>query len=95
MSCLKENQMTLDEQVIFVEKVNYTGGFKLELEFNDKTSQIIDFYPFLSGSRNPLIRKYLSPDEFVKFEIDDGDLEWNDYDLCFPVADLYENNIRP
>jgi hypothetical protein len=20
-----------------------------------------------------------------------GDLEWNDYDLCFPIADLYEN----
>ncbi len=31
----------------------------------------------------------------MKYNLDDGDLEWNDYDLCFPVADLYENNIRP
>ena len=85
--------MILDEQVISVEKVNHIGDFKLELEFNDKTRQIVDFYPFLSGSLNPLIRKYLSPKEFAKFEIDQGDLEWNDYDLCFPIADLYENRI--
>ena len=85
--------MILNEQVISVEKVNHIDGFKLELEFNDKTRQIVDFYPFLSASLNPLIRKYLSPKEFAKFEIDEGDLEWNDYDLCFPIADLYENRI--
>ena len=85
--------MILDEQVISVEKVNHIGDFKLELEFNDKTRQIVDFYPFLSHSLNPLIRKYLSPKEFAKFAIDEGDLEWNDYDLCFPIADLYENKI--
>jgi len=85
--------MILDEQVISVEKVNHISDFKLELEFNDKTRQIIDFYPFLSVSLNPFIRKYLSPKEFAKFKIDEGDLEWNDYDLCFPIADLYENRI--
>jgi len=85
--------MISDEQVISVEKVNQLSNFKLELEFNDKTRQVIDFYPFLSRSLNPLIRKYLSPEEFSKFEIDEGDLEWNDYDLCFPIADLYENKI--
>jgi len=85
--------MILDEQVISVEKVNQLSDFKLELEFNDNTRQVIDFYPFLSLSLNPLIRKYLTPEEFSKFEIDEGDLEWNDYDLCFPIADLYENRI--
>jgi len=86
--------MILDDQFISVEKANHIGGFKLKLEFNDKTSQIVDFYPFLSHSLNPLIRKYLLPEEFSKFEIDNGDLEWNDYDLCFPIADLYENSIN-
>jgi len=85
--------MILDKQIISVETVNHIGEFKLELEFNDKTCQVVDFYPFLSRSLNPLIRKYLSPEEFVKFEIYEGDLEWNDYDLCFPIADLYENKI--
>ncbi len=85
--------MILDNQVISIEKANHIDNYKLELEFNDKTRQIVDFYPFLSGSLNPLIRKYLSPKEFEKYEIDEGDLEWNDYDLCFPIADLYENRI--
>ena len=71
------------------------GDHKLKLSFNDGMEQMIDFGPFLSASLNPLIRKYLNPEVFKKYEIDNGDLEWNDYDLCFPVADLYENNIKP
>ena len=86
--------MIPDNQVILIEKVKYISDYKLELLFNDKVLHVIDFYPFLSKSLNPLIRKYLNPEEFSKFEIDNGDLEWNDYyDLCFPIADLYENRI--
>ena len=40
-----------------------------------------------------MIKKYLNPDEFKKFTIEYGDLTWNDYDLCFPIADLYEGKI--
>jgi hypothetical protein len=87
--------MIEENQVITVEQVKYIGEYKLELVFNDKTHQAIDFYPFLSSSLNPLIRKYLDLDEFSKYEIKDGDLIWNDYDLCFPIADLYENRIIP
>jgi len=87
--------MISDEEVITVVKVKRVGDYKLELVFNDNTKRIIDFFPFLSASLNPLIRKYLDPKEFSKFEIDGGDLEWNDYDLCFPIADLYENTIMP
>jgi len=85
--------MILDAQVINVKKAKHVGDYKVELLFNDNIIRTIDFYPFLSSSLNPLIRKYLDPKEFTKFEIDDGDLEWNDYDLCFPIADLYENRI--
>ncbi len=84
-----------ESKVINVEKVKYLNGYKLELSFNDGVKQVIDFGPFLSNSLNPLINKYLALKEFKKYELDNGDLIWNDYDLCFPVADLYENNIRP
>lgn len=87
--------MISDDQVITVEKVTHVGDYKLELVFNDNTKQVIDFYPFLSSSLNPLIRKYLNAEEFSRFAIDGGDLEWKDYDLCFPIADLYENRIKP
>jgi len=85
--------MITDNQVINIEEAKQLDVYKLQLVFNDQSSQVVDFKPFLSRSLNPLIRKYLTPEEFAKFEIDEGDLEWNDYDLCFPIADLYENNI--
>ena len=87
--------MINEGRVINVEKAEYLHGHKLKLSFNDGVQQVIDFGPFLSNSLNPLINKYLDLKEFKKYELDDGDLIWNDYDLCFPVADLYENNIRP
>lgn len=87
--------MIFDEQVITIISAEYIGEYKIKLSFNDNTIQLVDFFPFLNSSLNPLIRKYLDKQEFKKFKIDNGDLEWNDYDLCFPIADLYENNIKP
>ena len=85
----------IDEgKIINVEKAEYFSGHKLKLTFNDGAEQLIDFGPFLSNSLNPCINKYLDLTEFKKYELENGDLEWNDYDLCFPTADLYENNIR-
>ncbi len=85
--------MIAENQVIWIKKIEYIDEYKLKLLFNNEAEQIIDFYPFLSNSLNPLIRKYLNFNEFKKYELDEGDLEWNDYDLCFPIADLYENKI--
>ena len=48
---------------------------------------------FLSKSFHPSISKYLDENLFRNFEIKDGNLNWNDYDLIFPVYDLYEGNI--
>lgn len=41
----------------------------------------------------PTIRKYLSEEQFKDFKIKDGNLDWNDFDMCFPIADLYRNSI--
>ena len=90
-----EGKYREESQIIKIEKASYLGGYKIKLTFNDKSEQSIDFYPFLSNSLNPLIRKYLDEKKFREYELDSGDLEWNDYDLCFPIADLYENTIRP
>ena len=79
--------------VIDIERAEYVDGYRIHLVFSDGQERVIDFEPFLTRSLNPLIRKYLDLDEFKKFTISYGDLIWNDYDLCFPIADLYEGRI--
>lgn len=90
--------MITENQIIFIENADYLNGYKIRLHFNDKTTQTIDFENFICSSTNPHIAKYSDLAIFKNFSITDGDLEWNDYDLCFPIADLYENqnigNIR-
>jgi len=83
----------LDNTVIFVERAEQAGELRLHLRFSDGTQQIVDFAPFLRRSRNPLIQAYLDPVAFARFTVRDGDLIWDDYDLCFPIADLYEGRV--
>jgi hypothetical protein len=79
--------------VVELSAARRTSGYAIELSFNDGVTQVVDFGPFLQQSSNPLIREYLDPDRFARFAIKNGDLVWDDYGLCFPIADLYENNV--
>jgi hypothetical protein len=83
--------MIQPNQLIAIVQVEYMGDYKIRLVFNDEKIQIIDFHNFIVSSYNPNILKYKDLELFQQFSITDGDLEWNDYDLCFPIADLYEN----
>lgn len=78
---------------VFVIQAKYLEGYLLELEFGDGKRQKIDFEPFLRKSLHPEIQSYLDIGKFKQFRLEYGDLVWGDYDLCFPVMDLYENQI--
>ena len=54
---------------------------------------MIDFEPFLRRARNPLIRAYLDAGKFADYRLEYGNLMWDDYGLCFPIGDLYEDTI--
>jgi len=82
-----------ENATILIEHAESAGDFKLRLTFNDKTDKIVDFGPFLRNSRNPQIHAFLDPTRFNEFSIKDGDLVWGDYDLCFPIGDLYEGHV--
>ena len=69
-------------------------GLQLSITFDDGTRQEVDFKPFLSRARNPEIRAYLEPAKFADFRVEHGELVWGDYELCFPVIDLYQNRIE-
>lgn len=79
--------------LIDITAADRVADYKLKLSFSDGAERLIDFEPFLRASQNPLIRAYLEPERFANFRIEQGDLLWDDYGLCFPIGDLYENHI--
>jgi hypothetical protein len=80
-------------EIINIVSAELAGDLRIRLLFNDGTRQEVDFKPFLSASAHPQIRAYLNPEQFSAFRIEYGELVWGDYDLCFPVADLYSGRI--
>ena len=44
-------------------------------------------------STHPDIKKYKDRKLFQKFNLDYGEIQWNDYELAFPIYDLYEGKI--
>ncbi len=79
--------------VIELVRARIKSNYKIKIDFSDGTSRILDFYPFLESSGNPLIRAFLDSKRFAEFVIRDGDLMWGDYEMCFPIADMYEGRI--
>jgi len=70
------------------------GDFRIRLKFDDGTEHTVDFKPFLTHALHPDIRAWLDPVRFATFRLEYGELVWGDYDLCFPVIDLYRNQIE-
>ena len=82
-----------DNAVIDVMEAEYLPPYSIRLRFSDGAEQFIDFREFLEKSRHPEIRKYLNQELFRRFSVVHGRLDWNDYDLCFSMQDLYEGRI--
>ncbi|TLX72262.1 DUF2442 domain-containing protein [Labilibacter sediminis] len=76
-----------------IESAKYLSDYAIRVIFSDGNEKLIDFKPFLSKSCHPSIKKYLDEDKFSNFSLTDGNLNWNDYDLIFPISDLYSGQI--
>ncbi len=79
---------------IDVDEAEYVDGYRLRLTFSDGTVRVVDFHDYLRDAPRPWITKYWSLDEFKNFRLVDGDLMWGDYDLIFPISDLYNGKIE-
>lgn len=80
-------------KIIKLVSVIYLSEFKLNLTFDDDISQLVDFKPFLESSSHLEVKKYLNLNKFKKFSFKNNELMWGDFDLIFPIVDLYENNL--
>jgi hypothetical protein len=78
---------------VAIKSERYVGDFVIRILFSDGVSKLVDFKPFLESSMHPSIRKYLDESRFKEYQIIDGNLNWNDYDMIFPIEDLYQGRI--
>jgi hypothetical protein len=88
-----EEKMTRMPKVVQIEAVRHVAAYKLCFRFDDGHESTVDFGPFLKNSIHPSIRVYLDMKRFKDFTIEDGVLHWNDFDLVFPMTDLYAGKI--
>lgn len=79
--------------VISIINAEYTGEYKVKLIFSDGVIREIDLSAFLNSAKNPMARKYLDKKLFSNFKIEYGDIIRNDYEICFPIWDLYEGKM--
>lgn len=89
-----EDYKGIVSSTIKVDSAEYVGNYVVKIKFNNNSEKMVDFKPFLSKSQHPEIRKYLNENLFSKYQIIDGNLNWNDYDMIFPVSDLYNGYIE-
>ena len=87
-----EDQMRT-HKVLNITDAKLLDGYRIALSFDDGHQQIVDFTPFLSSSHHPCVRAYLDPSLFAQFDLRHGELVWGDFDLCFPIMDLYNNTL--
>jgi hypothetical protein len=88
-----EDYNDVQVDVIEINSAIYIGDYAIRIFFNDGVCKLVDFKSFLENSSHPSIQKYLDESKFKEFAILDGNLNWNDYDLIFPIADLYQGVI--
>ena len=92
MIAVEEKKVRMPK-VVRIESVRHVSGYKLALCFSDGHASAVDFGPFLKASAHPSIRAYLDLKRFKNFTLEDGMLHWDDFDLVFPMAELYEGSI--
>ncbi|HHP0450159.1 TPA: DUF2442 domain-containing protein [Vibrio harveyi] len=78
---------------ISIVKVKHLLGYILKIQFSDGHISIVDFSSFIFSGKHPDYEQYRDTCFFVDFDIVDGNLNWHDYNMIFPIEELYENNV--
>jgi hypothetical protein len=68
-------------------------GHRLKISFSDGKVTEVDFKPFLERFDHPDYARYLNLDEFLKYRIVDGNINWGDYQMIFTIDSLYNGTI--
>lgn len=83
----------MSNKILKIQSATYVKNYELRITFQDGKEVNVDFYDFLKSSTNPQIREYLILEKFKSFKVKDYDLLWGNFDLLFPIEDLYSGKI--
>jgi Protein of unknown function (DUF2442) len=73
----------------------YNSDYIIDVKFSNRKTKSVDFQSFLFANYNTLFEKYKDIEVFKSFKIEDGKLVWGDnWELIFPTADLYNQNLH-
>ena len=76
-----------------VVSAKYIDDYKVEIIFDDKKKNIINFLPAIKS--NPVCKKYLDISKFKTFKVDQGNIVWgNNWDMIFTLESLYNNTLQ-
>ena len=75
-------------------EAQYVERYTVRILFNDTSTKHVDFGQFILSSQNSLITKFKDLRRFKRFKIQDGNVVWGkDWDLIFPIEQIYNNHI--
>ena len=79
---------------IFVIKAENAGNLTVSLTFSDNTVQTVDIGDFIRRYPHPQYNKYLNPQKFSRFTIENGNIVWGkNWGLIFPVEQLHAGAV--
>lgn len=81
------------KSLLKVDSAVYFGDYRIKIKFSDEAERVVDFLPFLQKAIHPEIKKYLDAELFRGFQVIDGNINWNDYELIFPISSLRAGEI--
>jgi hypothetical protein len=77
-----------------ITQAEYLKDYTLIVTFSNGVSKKVNFSPFIKRAAATYLSKYKEIKHFKKFKIEEGNLVWGkDWDLIFPVKQLFDNNI--
>ena len=78
---------------IYISSADYLEAYKIRLAFSDGFIREVDFLPFLKKFNHPDYDQYLNEEQFKKFRLINGNVNWNDYHMIFTLESLYKGVI--
>lgn len=83
----------MSKKILEVTSAIYINDYKVKITFQDNTERVVDFHDFLKNSTNIHIQEFLDIKKFKSFSVHHGHLMWGDFELIFPIDELYAGKI--